>query len=41
MTNNFVIYLNGDFSKEVDILAKVNIELTTSKAEKKKHQFIP
>ena len=34
MTNNFVIYLNGDFSKEVDILAKVNIELTTSKAEK-------
>ena len=34
MTNSYVIYLYGDFSKEVNILNKVTIELTTSKAEK-------
>ena len=34
MTNSYVIYLYGDFSKEVKILDKVTIELTTSKSNK-------
>ena len=41
ITNNYVIYLYGDFSKEVKILDKVTIELTTSKAEKKKQYVLP
>ena len=31
---NYVIYLDGEFSKETNILDKVNIELITSKADK-------
>ena len=31
---NYVIYLEGEFSKETNILDKVNIELITSKADK-------
>ena len=40
-TLNYVIYIEGEFSKEIDILDKVYIELTTSKGNKIKAMCTP